>query len=79
MRRDTSTLSGAYIVIITLNGRPKETREGTTLEEILCRIEGDISAAAVALNEAFLPKEKHAETILNDGDTVEVVSPHPGG
>lgn len=66
-------------MIITLNGRPKETREGTTLEQILCRVEGDISASAVALNEAFLPKEKHAETILKEGDVVEVVSPHPGG
>ena len=66
-------------MIITLNGQPKETRDGTTVAEIIQRVPGDLSAAAVALNEEFLPKEQHEETVLKNGDVVEVVTPHPGG
>lgn len=66
-------------MIITLNGKPKETRPGTTVADILQRVEGDLSAAAIALNSTFLPKEEHAATELKDGDVVDVVTPHPGG
>ena len=49
------------------------------MAEIIQRVPGDLSAAAVALNEEFLPKEQHEETVLKNGDVVEVVTPHPGG
>jgi len=37
------------------------------------------SMLGVAINQIFVPKEKWAETVLNDQDKVDIVNPVSGG
>ena len=34
---------------------------------------------AVAVNQTFIPKTRYADTVLQDGDIVEILAPQQGG
>lgn len=52
---------------------------GKTVAEYLATTSFDCKRIAVELNEDIVPKAKYAETLLKDGDSVEVVSFVGGG
>ena len=52
---------------------------GRTLEEYLNEQGYDARRVAVERNDEIVPKAQYGETILKDGDTVEVVSFVGGG
>ena len=52
---------------------------GMTITEYLNQSDFDTTRIAIECNEEFIPKAKYAETILKDGDTLEVVSFVGGG
>lgn len=62
---------------ILLNDQPTETAAkdlaGLVVE---LNIEG---AFALALNENFVPKSQYANTLVNENDRIEIVSPMQGG
>jgi sulfur carrier protein len=39
----------------------------------------DQQHCAVALNKTFVPKSRYAETLLQEGDSIEVLAPMQGG
>lgn len=63
---------------LTVNG---ETRDlpVTRVDELLDALGMAGQAVAVELNEAVVPKKQHAETALNDGDVLELVTLVGGG
>jgi len=63
---------------LTVNG---ETRDFsvTRVDELLDALDLAGQAVAVELNEAVVPKKQHAETALNDGDVLELVTLVGGG
>lgn len=64
---------------ITLNGRPHELDDGSTVKQLLATIGFADRPVVVELNkDALLPRE-HATQILADGDLVEVVQITAGG
>ncbi|MCU4181990.1 sulfur carrier protein ThiS [Bosea sp. BH3] len=63
---------------LLLNGAPQEIA-GRTLAEALAELGFSGRIVATALNGDFVPARKRAETPLNDGDRIEVVSPMQGG
>lgn len=63
---------------LLLNGAPQEI-VGRTLAEALAELGFSGRIVATALNGDFVPARKRAETPLNDGDRIEVVSPMQGG
>lgn len=63
---------------ITLNGERVECEEATTLAALITRM-GAPPHTAAALNGQFVPRARHAETVLKEGDDVEVVGPMQGG
>jgi len=67
---------------IVLNGEPYEVPAGTTVVELLRRLEIDPETArgiAVAVNEEVVRRSQWAELRLQAGDRVEVVTARQGG
>ncbi len=65
---------------INLNGAAHRTT-GTSLMDLLAEqaIEPSRRGVAVAINDAIVPRAAWQTTLLNPGDTVEIVRPHSGG
>ena len=64
--------------MLTINGKEYELN-GKTVAEALAEIGYGEQRVAVELNEDIVPKAKYGETVLSDGDSVEVVRFVGGG
>lgn len=64
--------------MVTINGKNREM-QGKTISEMLAILEYRVDAVAVERNEVIVPKAEYADTVLADGDVVEVVSFMGGG
>lgn len=64
--------------MVKINGESVEAA-GITVAEYLQRENFDSRRIAVEINEEIVPKNKFAEVILQDGDTVEIISFMGGG
>jgi len=64
---------------IIVNGQPRELSEPLSVEELLGRLEIPARGIAVELNLQLLPRARHAEHLLADGDRLEIVSLVGGG
>ncbi|MCS6772199.1 MAG: sulfur carrier protein ThiS [Kiritimatiellae bacterium] len=63
---------------LRVNGEVVEAADGLTLSELITR-RGDPPFVAAAVNGEFVPKGLHSETVLRDGDDVEILGPIQGG
>lgn len=64
---------------VTVNDHERELSDGATVAELL-RAEGMADKpCAVEVNRALVPKRKHGEHALRDGDRVEIVTLVGGG
>ncbi|MBR1430725.1 MULTISPECIES: sulfur carrier protein ThiS [Ruminococcus] len=64
--------------MVKINGELLE-KDGKTVTEMLADMEISGQRVAVEINEEIVPKAKYDETILKDGDRVEVVRFVGGG
>jgi sulfur carrier protein len=64
---------------IEVNGQPREVDDGTTVARLLGELEVAQPHVAVELNLEVVPRACHAETVLHDGDRLEVVTLVGGG
>ncbi|BED88029.1 thiamine biosynthesis protein ThiS [Pseudoalteromonas sp. MM1] len=62
---------------ITINGE-RLTIKSAKLVEILQNF-GAKTPFAVAINGEFIPQSLHASTTINEGDSIELLSPIQGG
>lgn len=75
-RRQTPAV---HIVTIQLNGERFELDEPLSVDALLARLEIDGRRVAVELNEYVVKKAAYADTMVKDGDAVEVVNFVGGG
>jgi sulfur carrier protein len=66
-------------VTIVLNGETRPARSGSTIAELLSAMEIKAQHVAVEVNQEIVPRSRHAEHCLRDGDRVEVVTLVGGG
>ena len=66
-------------MVVSVNGKPVELPEGTSVDGLLEHLKVRREYTAVALNREITPKSSYADTYLKDGDKVEVVRPMGGG
>jgi thiamine biosynthesis protein ThiS len=66
-------------VRITLNGEPFELAGPLTVSELLSRLEIDARRVAVEHNVIVLKRTAFADTMVRDGDQVEIVNFVGGG
>jgi sulfur carrier protein len=64
---------------IKINGEIKEVGDGVTLEALLDLFGIKRVGIAVELNREIVPRRLHGQTLLKDGDVVEVVRMVGGG
>ena len=65
---------------ITVNGKPINIEEGTTLSEYLDTLGfSGKRSIAIALNKEIVQRESYGQTQLSDGDQVEIVKAIGGG
>jgi sulfur carrier protein len=64
---------------ITVNGKAMEVEAGLSVEALLAQLKVRRQFTAVALNREVTPRSAYAETVLREGDRVEIVHPMGGG
>ncbi|MDP3692844.1 sulfur carrier protein ThiS [Bradyrhizobium sp.] len=63
---------------VIVNGEPREI-SASRVDALLSELDYEGSHFAIALNYDVLPKSKWAETPLNSGDEIEIITPRQGG
>ena len=64
---------------IQVNGQPQQVRAGATVTALLGELKVTQPHVAVELNLEVVPRARHAETLLQEGDRLEVVTLVGGG
>lgn len=65
---------------LTLNSQPITLSPNTLLDQLLAQYLKNIDLPfAVAINGVFVPRQQYSNTPLNQGDSIEVLSPNVGG
>jgi sulfur carrier protein len=63
---------------LVVNQIEREVPTNSSIDDVLRLIDAQ-PPYAVAINYEFVPKSKHAEAILQEGDAMEVITPVTGG
>ncbi len=64
---------------INLNGKPYELANPVSVSELLSLLALEKSQIAVERNREIVPRSRHGEILLNQGDEVEIVTFIGGG
>ncbi len=64
---------------ITVNGEQVTVEPPCTVAELIARLKLTGVPAAVEVNRRLVPKPRHAEHTLDNGDTIEIVTLVGGG
>lgn len=64
---------------ITLNGQSQQASDGIVLSELVRQVSDRITGIAVALNSEVVPRGSWDETVLSDGDRIDVLTAVQGG
>lgn len=64
---------------IRVNGEPRRVEDGITVARLLEKLEMQPRYLAVERNFELVPRTRHAECVLADGDAIEIVTLVGGG
>jgi sulfur carrier protein len=64
---------------VKINGETHTIDEGTTLAELVSRLELADRRIAVEINQTIVPRAQHAETLLRVDDNIEIIHAIGGG
>ncbi len=64
---------------IQLNGEQKNIADGFTVAGLLASLGVGTERVAVEVNLDIVPRSRHAEHVINDGDRIEIVQFVGGG
>lgn len=67
------------MAVIELNGAPREIEPGTTVGALVATLDLTGKRLAVEVNGAVVPRSRHCDHRLTDGDRVEIVHAIGGG
>ena len=72
--------SPSHLVInLVVNGQQRQMPEGATIKELIAALGLGGKAVAVERNREVVPRARHGETVLADGDRLELVTFVGGG
>lgn len=66
-------------MIVTVNGAATELPDASSIAVLVEQLQLAGRRIAVEVNEEIVPKSAHAQTLLRDGDRVEIVHAIGGG
>ena len=64
---------------IIVNGEPKELENEMTIMRLMETLGYEKDIGAVAVNMTFVASDRYEETVVHDGDEVEILAPVCGG
>jgi thiamine biosynthesis protein ThiS len=64
---------------VTVNGKPHDVPDGTTVRALLERLDLTSGPVAVEINRAIVPRATHAARVIAAGDAIEIVHFVGGG
>ncbi|MBU1669279.1 sulfur carrier protein ThiS [bacterium] len=67
------------MIKISVNGEIKEIEEGLNVHQLIEALEYKTKGFAVAINTTFVSIKNYGITIINDGDTIDILAPVQGG
>lgn len=66
-------------MIVIVNGKELDVGNSSTAESLIIQLNYQDQRIALEVNEAIIPKSKHAEFSLNAGDKIEIIKAVGGG
>ena len=67
------------MIKVSVNGEVKEIREGLNIKEMIEELGYKKEGFAVAVNTTFVAIDTYNETIIKEGDTIDILAPVQGG
>jgi len=67
------------MIKVSVNGEVKELERNLNVGQMIEALEYKVKGFAVAVNTTFVPIAKYDETIINEGDTIDILAPVQGG
>jgi len=67
------------MIKVSVNGEMKELKQGLNISQMITALDYKQKGFAVAVNTTFVSIKAYEETIINDGDTVDILAPVQGG
>ena len=75
----TPTKKGKQMIKISVNGEVKELEENLNVTQLIQALDYKQKGFAIAVNTTFVSIKSYEETIINDGDTIDILAPVQGG
>jgi len=67
------------MITVTLRNKTFQLTPNISLADALPILKIDTEMAAIAINNIFVPRSQYLDTLLQDGDQLEIVTPMQGG
>ena len=67
------------MIALTVNGEPRHFEQPMTCQQLLQQLEPAGKRVALERNGEIVPRSRHGDVIINDGDTLEIVVAVGGG
>jgi len=67
------------VIKISVNGEVKEVEKGLNVTQLIEALNYKQKGFAIAINTTFVSIKSYEETIINDGDTIDILAPVQGG
>ena len=67
------------MIKVSVNGEIKELPKGLNVSQMIEALNYKTEGFAVAINTTFVSIKSYEETIIKDGDTIDILAPVQGG
>jgi len=67
------------MIKVSVNGEIKELDENLNIQQMIEALNYTTKGFAVAVNTTFVSIKSYEETIIQDGDTIDILAPVQGG
>ena len=67
------------MIKVSVNGDIKEIRENLNIKELIEELEYKTKGFAIAVNTTFIAIKDYDNTIIEDGDMIDILAPVQGG
>lgn len=64
---------------LRINGEDRDFEEPLSIEALLAKLGIETKGTAVEVNKEVVPRSRHSEAALTDGDHVEIITMFGGG
>ena len=67
------------MIKVSVNGEVKELENNLNIRQMIDALAYKVKGFAVAVNTTFVPIAKYDETMIQEGDTIDILAPVQGG